>query len=48
MPCWIVPNLKETIPYEMVFLSTEKPTDADIERGRMVAVEQGLLEHQQA
>jgi hypothetical protein len=46
MPCWTVPKLGEVIPYEMVFLSHEEPTNADIERGRAVAAELGLLEHQ--
>lgn len=45
MPCWIIPSLGQTIPYELVFLSDEKLTDADIERGKIVATELGLLEH---
>lgn len=48
MPCWILPNLGETIPYETVFLSEEPPTNADLERGRAVAAGLGLLEHQPA
>jgi Protein of unknown function (DUF4065) len=44
LPCWMVPSLGETIPYEMVFLSHEAPTDADKERGRAVALELNLLE----
>lgn len=48
MPCWIMPRLGETIPYEMVFLSDEEPTTADIERGRIVAKELGLLEQHAA
>jgi hypothetical protein len=47
MPCWILPKLNETIPYEMVFLSDEEPTSADIERGKAIAAELSLLEHQQ-
>jgi Protein of unknown function (DUF4065) len=45
MPCWIIPAIGETIPYEMVFLSQEPLTDIDIERGTLVAKEFGLLEH---
>lgn len=45
MPCWTLPNLGDTIPYEMVFLSNEEPTNADVERGRAVAAELQLLEH---
>lgn len=48
MPCWTVPRLGETIAYEMVFLSHEEPTNADIERGRAVAAELNLLEHQRS
>lgn len=44
MPCWILPDLKGTIPYEMVFLSNEQPTAVDIERGKAVAAELSLLE----
>jgi hypothetical protein len=43
MPCWIIPDLQETIPYESVFLSREELTDADVERGVAVAKELGLL-----
>jgi len=45
MPCWIIPELYETIPYETVFLSDDPLTDADIERGQVVARELGLLAH---
>jgi hypothetical protein len=43
--CWkMIPNLGQTIPYEMVFLSHEEPTPADVERGKSVAMELGLIE----
>ena len=43
--CWkMTPSLGQTIPYEMVFLSHEEPTPADVERGRAVARELGLIE----
>src|SRR5258708_14421724 len=42
--CWKMSSLGETIPYELVFLSHEEPTPADIERGKAVARELGLLE----
>ena len=45
MPCWIIPKLGDVIPYEMVFISHEVPTNADLERGKAVAAELGLLEH---
>jgi len=45
MPCWIIPELYETIPYETVFLSDDPLTDADIERGQVIARELGLLAH---
>jgi len=48
MPCWMLPALGETIPYETVFLSNEELTNADVERGRAVAAEYGLLEHEHA
>lgn len=47
MPCWIVPDLNCTIPYEMVFLSHDKTTSVDVERGRVVAESLGLIEHTQ-
>lgn len=42
MPCWKIPDLYETIPYETVFLSHDAITDADIERGQAVARDLGL------
>jgi hypothetical protein len=44
MPCWILPDLYETIPYETVFISEEPLTEADKSRGWAVAQELGLLE----
>jgi hypothetical protein len=43
-PCWKMTRLDQPIPYEMVFLSLDKPTPADIERGQFVARELNLLE----
>src|SRR5260370_35529677 len=37
MPCWIIPDLYETIPYETVFLSEEPLTEADKARGLALA-----------
>lgn len=45
LPCWIMPELGAVIPYEMVFVSNERSTSADLERGRVVAEQLGLLEH---
>jgi hypothetical protein len=42
--CWKLTPLGQTIPYEMVFLSHEEPTPADIERGKAVARELNLIE----
>ena len=43
--CWkMMHSMGEVIPYEMIFLSHEEPTPADIERGLAVAGELGLLE----
>ena len=47
MPCWKIPDLYDTIPYETVFLSHEALTDVDAERGRAVARELGLTVAQQ-
>lgn len=43
MMSWVVANDREEIPYETVFLSSEPLTEIDIERGREVAKEHGLL-----
>ncbi len=40
---WIVANLKETIPYETVFLSGEPLSEEDIQRGLEVAREYDLV-----
>jgi len=40
---WKVADAKEVIPYETIFLSTDPPSLADIQRGLEVAKEYGLL-----
>jgi len=42
-PCWLLPNLHATIPYETVFLANEPLTAIDVERGLKVAQEFNLL-----
>jgi hypothetical protein len=48
MSGWKVAGDRETIPYESVFMSEDSLTATDIERGREIAAEHGLLEPSEA